>query len=176
MTPAITIAPNAIFQPVSPPPKSVTAPATMTIKPAAGPLMVSRDPAKKLTTKPPMMAVRSPVIGGKSEALAMPKLRGSANKKTMNPEMASVAPCALRPARPSAGRVFFSVFCCMVESVFPAIQRKRVAVFTQLHGSRDERTSVPPADGSREKPSPSRRHLPGLSDYGRNALNAWNRM
>ena len=42
--PATTMAPNAKCQPVSPLPNSATAPATITIKPAAGPLIVKRDP------------------------------------------------------------------------------------------------------------------------------------
>ena len=60
MNPAITIAPKAICHPFSPPPKSVTDPATMTINPAAGPLIVSFDPAKRLTRIPPTIAVINP--------------------------------------------------------------------------------------------------------------------
>ena len=107
--PAITIAPSAKCQPCSPPPNSVTAPATMTINPAAGPLIVNRDPLNKLTTIPPIMAVNKPMMGGKSEALAIPKLKGKANKKTINPEAASDAMFSFNPAKPSLG-VFFIFF------------------------------------------------------------------
>ena len=95
------MAPRAKCQPVSPPPNSLTAPATITIKPAAGPLMVKREPANILTIIPPMIAVINPIIGGKSDALAMPKLSGKANKNTMNPEVASLAKFSFRPAKPS---------------------------------------------------------------------------
>ena len=50
-----------------------------------------------------MMAVNKPMMGGKSDALAIPKLKGSANKKTINPEAASDAKFSFRPARPSLG-------------------------------------------------------------------------
>jgi hypothetical protein len=35
------------------------------------------------------MAVINPIIGGNSDALAIPKLKGSANKNTIKPDMAS---------------------------------------------------------------------------------------
>ena len=99
------MAPKAKCQPntLSPLPNSATAPATITIKPAAGPLMVNRDPLKILTTIPPTMAVNNPIIGGKSDALAIPKLKGSANKNTINPDTASEEKFSLSPARPSFG-------------------------------------------------------------------------
>ena len=58
----MTTAPNANCQPrvASPCPNSATEPATITIKPAAGPLMVNTDPAKKLTIIPPTIAVIKP--------------------------------------------------------------------------------------------------------------------
>ena len=65
--------------------------------------MVNRDPLNKLTTIPPMIAVSKPIIGGKSDALAIPKLKGSANKKTINPEAASEAKFSFNPAKPSLG-------------------------------------------------------------------------
>ena len=101
------MAPKAKRHPSSPPPNSATAPATMTIKPAAGPLIVKRDPLKKLTTIPPMIAVNNPIIGGKSDALAIPKLKGKANKKTMNPEAASEAKFSFNPVRPSLGNLVY---------------------------------------------------------------------
>ena len=66
--PAIKMAPKAKCQPKteSPPPNSATEPAIMTINPAAGPLIVSGDPAKMETTIPPIMAVIKPIIAGKS--------------------------------------------------------------------------------------------------------------
>jgi hypothetical protein len=59
-----------------------------------------------------MIAVNSPIIGGNSEAFAMPKLKGRANKKTINPEAASDAKFSFNPARPSLGnsKLFFICF------------------------------------------------------------------
>ena len=51
--------------------------------------MVSSEPAKKDTTKPPTMAVKTPMIGGKLEAPAIPRQRGRAIKETRNPERRS---------------------------------------------------------------------------------------
>jgi hypothetical protein len=82
---------------------SPTAPATITIRPAAGPLMVSKDPAKKLTITPPTMAVMSPKIGGKSEAAAIPRDSGNANNATINPEGKSLLQFSTRPFHPSDG-------------------------------------------------------------------------
>jgi hypothetical protein len=62
---------------------------------------------KKLTSIPPMIAVINPMIGGKSEAFAIPKLKGNANKKTIKPEIASVLKFSFSPAKPSAGIYFF---------------------------------------------------------------------
>ena len=58
--PATTMAPSASCQPMVPPPNSATASAQITMRPAAGPLIVSLEPAKKLTTKPPIIAVSIP--------------------------------------------------------------------------------------------------------------------
>ena len=71
--------------------------------------MVKREPMKKLTSIPPMIAVINPMIGGKSEAFAIPKLKGKASKKTINPEAASDATFSFNPAKPSLG-VFFIFF------------------------------------------------------------------
>ena len=62
---------------------------------------------KNETTKPPIIAVINPIIGGKSEAFAIPKLNGNANKNTMKPEIASVLKFSFKPANPSAGMYFF---------------------------------------------------------------------
>jgi hypothetical protein len=74
--------------------------------------MVSLEPIKKLTTKPPIMADTNPMIGGNSDALAIPKLSGKASKNTMKPETASVEKFSFRPAKPSNGifSFLFSVF------------------------------------------------------------------
>ena len=95
------MAPRAKCQPVSPPPNSPTAPATITINPAAGPLIVKRDPANKLTTIPPIIAVIRPMMGGNSDAFAIPKLKGNASKNTMKPEVASLEKFSFKPAKPS---------------------------------------------------------------------------
>jgi hypothetical protein len=71
--------------------------------------MVNLDPLNKLTTIPPTIAVNNPMMGGKSEALAIPKLKGKASKKTINPEAASDATFSFNPAKPSLG-VFFIFF------------------------------------------------------------------
>jgi hypothetical protein len=52
--------------------------------------MVNLEPAKKETTIPPIIAEIRPISGGKSDALAIPKLRGRANKETIRPDMISV--------------------------------------------------------------------------------------
>jgi hypothetical protein len=49
------------------------------------------------------MAVTNPISGGKSEAFAIPKLNGNANKKTIKPEIESAAKFSFRPANPSLG-------------------------------------------------------------------------
>ena len=75
----------------------------MEISPAAGPLTDSLEPAKKLTTIPPIIAETTPKIGGKSAALATPILNGNANKNTKNPARASLEKFCFNPAKPSAG-------------------------------------------------------------------------
>ena len=89
MTPATMMVPKARCQPFSPPPKSATALAAITMRPAAGPFIVNLEPAKKETTIPPIIAEIRPISGGKSDALAIPKLRGRASKETISPEMIS---------------------------------------------------------------------------------------
>ena len=82
---------------------SLTHPATITINPAAGPLMVCLDPAKRLTNIPPMIAVNTPMIGGKSEACAIPRLSGKANNETISPEIRSFHQFCFKPLIPSSG-------------------------------------------------------------------------
>jgi hypothetical protein len=76
----------------------------MEINPAAGPFMDKADPIMGLTISPPTMAVINPAKGGKPLAMAMPKHKGRAIKKTRNPEVASVIQCARSPAKPSFGK------------------------------------------------------------------------
>ena len=71
----------------------------MTIKPAAGPLIVSSELLRKVATKPPTMAVMIPAIAGYPEARAMPKQSGKAIRKTKNPEIKSSFAAALNPSR-----------------------------------------------------------------------------
>jgi hypothetical protein len=54
-----------------------------------------------------MIAVTSPIIGGKSDAFAIPKLKGKANKNTMNPDDASLIKFSFKPAMPSLGKLEF---------------------------------------------------------------------
>ena len=61
----------------------------MTIKPAAGPLIVSSESLTKVATKPPTMAVMIPAIAGYPEASDMPKQSGNAIRNTKKPEMNS---------------------------------------------------------------------------------------
>ena len=97
------MAPQAKCQPCSPPPKSVTAPTRITIRPAAGPLMVKGLPDIKPANNPPIMAVTRPIIAGNSEALAIPKLSGNANRNTMNPALISARKFCFKPFIPSNG-------------------------------------------------------------------------
>jgi hypothetical protein len=74
-------------------------------------LIVNKDPENKETTKPPIIAVINPMIGGKSLAFAMPKLRGKAIKKTKKPEETSFVKCSRNPLNPSWGFTIFLLFC-----------------------------------------------------------------
>jgi hypothetical protein len=59
--------------------------ATITAKPAAGPLTLTDDPDKAATTKPPMMPEMMPEKSGAPEASAMPRQSGKATRKTTRP-------------------------------------------------------------------------------------------
>src|SRR4051794_1486270 len=61
----------------------------MTIRPAAGPLMVICELLMNVQTSPPMTAVQMPAMGGKLLALAMARHRGNAMRKTRKPARAS---------------------------------------------------------------------------------------
>ena len=103
--------------------KTPTAPLHITIKPAAGPFMVKREPAKKLTTTPPIMALTKPKMAGKSEAFAMPKLSGKANKDTKKPDKASEEIFCLNPAKPSAG--MFNLLFILIEKLMACFLSRR---------------------------------------------------
>ena len=75
----------------------------MTIRPAAGPLIVIYEPLSSETTTPPMMAEMIPAMGGMPEARAIPRLSGSAIRKTTKPATASVFQFWTRPGSPSFG-------------------------------------------------------------------------
>jgi hypothetical protein len=49
------------------------------------------------------MAVISPPMGGKPDALAMPKHKGKAIRETKKPEIMSLRPYFFRAAKPSTG-------------------------------------------------------------------------
>ena len=112
--PAKTTTANVYLYPTmrSPCPSSITAAAAIEIKPAAGPLIVSRLPIQGLTKRPPIMAVIIPAIGGKPLARAIPKQSGKAIRKTTNPAPKSCFQFCQRPLNPSLGTsfVFFNVF------------------------------------------------------------------
>ena len=72
--------------------------------------MVNGAPIKGLTTKPPMMAVSKPIIGGKSEALAMPRLRGSASRNMTKPERISGTNALNERLAAAAGKLIFLIF------------------------------------------------------------------
>src|SRR6478609_3480693 len=59
------------------------------------------------------MAVSTPIAAGNPLALAIPKLRGKASKKTKKPDRASAPRFCLRPSRPSLGIsiVFMFIDC-----------------------------------------------------------------
>jgi hypothetical protein len=56
-----------------------------------------------------MIAVTKPMRGGNSEAFAIPRLNGSARRKTIKPERLSDVKFCLSPARPSRGKLFFCI-------------------------------------------------------------------
>jgi hypothetical protein len=69
--------------------QSVTQPNTITINPAAGPLIVICELLMNAVMIPPAMAVKMPASGGQPLAPEMPRHNGSAIKNTMNPDKKS---------------------------------------------------------------------------------------
>lgn len=70
-------------------PKSVTAVSTIAVRPAAGPETLMLDVLKYPTTIPPTIPAIIPENNGAPEAIAIPKQRGKATKKTTNPDAKS---------------------------------------------------------------------------------------
>ena len=60
------------------------------------------------------MAERTPIIGGKPDAPAIPKLRGSASKKTIKPDVKSDEKFCLSPSSQSLGTSWVLVFDCVL--------------------------------------------------------------
>lgn len=100
-TPAVTPIPSASLYPshalsasdipgvANSAPRSETAPTTITISPAAGPLIVSSELLRSEHITPPMTAVQMPAIGGNPLALAIARQSGIAIRNTRNPAIAS---------------------------------------------------------------------------------------
>ena len=76
-----TPAPTVMAQ-VTAQPNWEISPATITVRPAAGPLTCSGDPPSAPATTPPTMAAISPASGGAPEAIAIPRDSGSATRNT----------------------------------------------------------------------------------------------
>jgi hypothetical protein len=55
------------------------------------------------TTTPPITAEMMPLIGGKPEAMAMPRHSGKAMRKTRKPEARSARQFSINPGRPVLG-------------------------------------------------------------------------
>jgi hypothetical protein len=82
---AVNIYPSSRF----PFPNSSTAPAMITISPAAGPLIANSDPLIKPINSPAIIEVSTPIIGGKLLAEATPRHSGNAINETMKPDTRS---------------------------------------------------------------------------------------
>ncbi len=80
-------------------PNSCTAPYTMAIRPAAAPLMVTKEPPNREPSMPPRKPVITPAMGGAPEAIAMPRLKGKAMRNRIKPEITSVLAFCLSPGR-----------------------------------------------------------------------------
>jgi hypothetical protein len=63
----------------------VHSPRTITIRPAAGPLIVSGAPVIAVVIRPPTIAVSRPATGGNPLATAIPRQSGRANIETKKP-------------------------------------------------------------------------------------------
>src|SRR5690606_10259673 len=81
------------------PPNSKIAAEQIVINPAAGPLILNSDTLKKTVNKPPIIADTTPIAAGNPLAFAMPKLKGNANKNTINPESTSAFKFSFNPGK-----------------------------------------------------------------------------
>ncbi len=70
-------------------PKSVIAVNTIAVKPAAGPETLRFEVLKYPTTMPPTIPDMIPENNGAPEAIAIPKHKGSATRKTTKPDAKS---------------------------------------------------------------------------------------
>ena len=66
-------------------------------------MIVTKEPLIRDTTKPPIMAEIIPAIGGKPEAIAIPRQSGNAIKKIRKPDNKSFRQFSIRPAMPVFG-------------------------------------------------------------------------
>ena len=71
------------------PPSRSTSARTMAVSPAAGPVTESGERLIHGTMSPPAMPAINPETGGTPHAMAMPRHRGSATRKTTTPATAS---------------------------------------------------------------------------------------
>ncbi|GAB3256821.1 hypothetical protein GCM10027347_18870 [Larkinella harenae] len=84
--------------------------ATITARPAAGPLTLTSDPDRKPITNPPIIPATRPENKGAPEARAIPKQRGKATKNTDNPAGRS----DLKVAREYEDKVFRGLKISMI--------------------------------------------------------------
>jgi hypothetical protein len=66
--------------------------------------MVTKEPLILDTTKPPIMAVIMPPIGGKPDAIAIPRHNGKAIRNTKKPDSKSLRQFSTKPGRPVLGK------------------------------------------------------------------------
>lgn len=80
---------NTAVKKISKAPNSVIAESTIAVNPAAGPETLRWEVLKKPITIPPTIPEIIPENNGAPEAIAIPKHKGSATKKTTKPEAKS---------------------------------------------------------------------------------------
>jgi hypothetical protein len=102
---------------------------TMTINPAAGPLIDNGELPRKVAMVPPMIAVRTPAIGGNPLAIAIPRDRGRAMRKTKKPDFTSCFPMLIMNTTPCYilrllfGLNFWGLAChCVIRAQKTALQ------------------------------------------------------
>src|SRR5450830_73888 len=102
-------------------PNCAIAPITMTIKPAAGPLTLMAEPLNVATITPPMMPEIMPLIGATPDALAIPRHKGRATRKTTMPASRSVR-------RKDSSEVVFIGLCPCRRGCFRRVKNLQQAV------------------------------------------------